>query len=52
MTLLTSVLVSALATSATAIPSRLSFIEDDYTRARAEAKKSKLPLFVEVWAPW
>ncbi len=31
---------------------RLPFINDDYTKARTEANRSKLPLFVEVWAPW
>jgi hypothetical protein len=30
----------------------LPFIEDDYAKARAEATQRKLPLFVEVWAPW
>ena len=30
----------------------LPFIEDDYTRALAEARSRKLPLFVESWAPW
>ena len=30
----------------------LPFIDDDYARARAEARSRKLPLFVEVWAPW
>lgn len=30
----------------------LPFIEDDYTRAVTEAKARKLPLFVDVWAPW
>jgi hypothetical protein len=28
------------------------FIDDDYTRAVAKAKSSKLPIFVEAWAPW
>lgn len=27
-------------------------IEDDYERARAEAKKRGVPLVVDVWAPW
>jgi len=36
----------------TAARSGLSIINDDYQRARAEANKRKLPLFVEVWAPW
>jgi thioredoxin-like negative regulator of GroEL len=32
--------------------SPLPFIEDDYSRALAEAKAKGLPLFVDVWAPW
>ena len=30
----------------------LPWIEDDHTRAVAEAKARRLPLFVESWAPW
>ena len=30
----------------------LPFIEDDYTRAVAEARARKVPLFIESWAPW
>ena len=30
----------------------LPFIEDDYPRALSEARARKLPLFIEVWAPW
>jgi hypothetical protein len=30
----------------------LPFIEDDYSRALAEARAKKLPIFVEAWAPW
>ena len=30
----------------------LPFIQDDYTRALAEARARKLPLFIETWAPW
>ena len=30
----------------------LPFIEDDYSRALAEAKARKIPIFVECWAPW
>lgn len=30
----------------------LPFIRDDYPKALAEAQARKLPLFVEVWAPW
>jgi len=32
--------------------SRLPFINDNYDQAQAEAKQRKLPLFVDVWAPW
>lgn len=30
----------------------LPWIDDDYTRAVAEAKARKVPIFVESWAPW
>jgi hypothetical protein len=30
----------------------LTFIEDDYARAKAEAQKNARPIFVETWAPW
>lgn len=28
------------------------FLENDYTKALAEARARKVPLFVEAWAPW
>jgi opacity protein-like surface antigen len=28
------------------------FIEDNYTKALAQAKSKNLPIFVEAWAPW
>ena len=31
---------------------RLPFINDNYERAVTQAKQRKLPLFVDVWAPW
>jgi hypothetical protein len=31
---------------------QLPFVTDNYPKALAEAKQRKLPLFVEVWAPW
>jgi len=31
---------------------RLRFINDNYSKAAAQAKQRKLPIFVEVWAPW
>jgi hypothetical protein len=45
------ILLPALGASAFA-PQHLPFIDDDYAQARAEAKRRKLPLFVDVWAPW
>jgi hypothetical protein len=30
----------------------LPFIEDDYARALERARQSKLPIFIEAWAPW
>jgi thiol-disulfide isomerase/thioredoxin len=30
----------------------VTFIEDDYPRALAEAKRRNIPLFVDAWAPW
>lgn len=44
------VLFSALATPAIATSQHLPFVEDDYTKARAEASQPELPFFVEVWA--
>jgi len=48
--------VSAKTTAAAATPKPramvLPFIENDYTRAVAQARASKKPIFVEAWAPW
>ena len=30
----------------------LPFIDNNYSKAIAEAKQRKLPIFVDVWAPW
>ncbi len=30
----------------------LPFIRDDYTKALAQARARKVPLFIEAWAPW
>jgi thioredoxin-like negative regulator of GroEL len=30
----------------------LSWVEDDYAKALAEARSRHVPVFVEVWAPW
>ena len=28
------------------------FIDNDYSKALAEAKRKNVPLFVDAWAPW
>jgi hypothetical protein len=50
MKLSTLVLLSALVPSPAA--ASLPLIENDFTRARADAAQRHLPLFVDVWAPW
>ncbi len=40
------------ATFASALPGSLPFRSDDVVRARAEAKRRHVPVFVDVWAPW
>jgi len=35
-----------------ATPGPLPFVRDDFARARAQATQRKLPMFVDVWAPW
>jgi len=56
---LASLLAAAPARAAAATPARpsaprmvLPFVQDDYTRAVAEARARKVPLFIEAWAPW
>ena len=52
-TILIATIVLALSsTAAAATPKRLPFIDVDFERALTEAKQRKLPLFVDVWAPW
>jgi hypothetical protein len=46
------VLVSTVASSAAAATGPLPFIADDFARARAEAMRRHVPVFVDVWAPW
>jgi hypothetical protein len=46
------VLLSVLVTPAIAKTMSLPFIADNYGKALEEAKQRKLPIFVEVWAPW
>jgi len=47
-TLVSTLLSAGVAHATTGLP----FIENDYARARAEATQRKLPIFVDVWAPW
>ena len=30
----------------------LPFIDDNYSKALAEAKRKNVPVFVDAWAPW
>jgi len=30
----------------------LPFIDNDYSKALAEAKRKNVPIFVDAWAPW
>ena len=43
-----ALIAGALSVSAAVLP----WIKDNYPAALAEAKQRKLPIFVEVWAPW
>jgi hypothetical protein len=49
--LLATLAVSVVACRSSA-PSVVHHFDDDYEGARAAAMSSKLPLVVEVWAPW
>jgi hypothetical protein len=46
--LMATVLAAVAAAGAQGLP----FIEDDYPRARQEARSRKRPIFLEYWAPW
>lgn len=45
---MTGLVLAALLTANGGLP----FIKDDYATAVAMAKKSKVPLFIDAWAPW
>lgn len=38
--------------AATAAQPVLPWIDDDYSKALAQARARKLPIFIESWAPW
>jgi tetratricopeptide (TPR) repeat protein len=44
--------IPPLSPTAPPAPAVITFIEDDYPRALADAKASGKPLFVDAWAPW
>jgi P pilus assembly chaperone PapD len=46
------VLLAVSAAGVSAQTTRLPFVEDDYNKALAEASRRRLPVFVDVWAPW
>ena len=46
--LLLALLVAAPAVAKEVLP----FIDNDYSKAIAQAKKRNVPIFVEAWAPW
>jgi hypothetical protein len=45
-------LVLLLAATPALAKEALPFIENDYAKALAQAKKKNVPLFVDAWAPW
>jgi hypothetical protein len=45
-------LLLLLATSPAFAKEVLPFIDNDYAKALAEAKKKNVPIFVDAWAPW
>lgn len=45
-------LLLIVALSAVASSTNLPFLRDDFEKARAQALQRKLPVFIEIWAPW
>ncbi len=39
-------------TAAQALKPAVPFVENDYSRALADAQKRNVKLFVDLWAPW
>jgi len=42
----------ALVFAAPASRAVLPWVEDDYSKALAQARAKNVPIFVEAWAPW
>jgi hypothetical protein len=51
-TFLLWLLLASAAVPAVAETTSLPFIQDDFAKARTQALRRKLPIFVECWAPW
>lgn len=51
-TFLLWLLLASAAAPAVADTTSLPFIQDDFAKARTQALRRKLPIFVECWAPW
>ena len=49
---LLAVAILALAALPAAAKEVLPFIENDFTKAVAQAKTKQQPIFVDAWAPW
>jgi len=45
-------LIASVLAFATLRAHAITFVEDDYTKATAQAKAKNVPIFVEAWAPW
>jgi hypothetical protein len=45
-------LLASAAAPAIANATSLPFIQDNFAKARSQATRQKLPIFVECWAPW
>ena len=45
-------LVLLFATASASASASLPWVEDNYAQALAAAKARRVPLFVDVWAPW
>lgn len=44
--------LTIVAMNAVAGATNLPFIEDDFGKARTDALQRKLPILIEIWAPW
>jgi hypothetical protein len=50
--LLLGILLLTTAGAALSAAADLPWINNDYSKALTQAKQRKVPIFVEVWAPW